>query len=464
MKNNLKKKRYLLLSVCILLIVALAFGGYWWFCIPRIHFTHDPITLEVKQDYQAKDFIASIDNASLQDVTMKNTLNTDQLGKHMLTYSVKGRSYSLTYIVKDTKKPVVVTQDKKITINKKPEAKSFIKSIKDATKTTVRYAKPYDFATLGKQKIELIIEDEGKNQTTAYATATIMEKDTRAPIISGMHDLTIIKGEKVDLRKGVKAEDARDGKVSFTVDQGNFDNQQPGRYTITYYAKDNSGNKAKATRSVIVQEKTTGKVIYLTIDDGPSANTPKILDILDKYHVKATFFVTAQCPAYLSYIKTAYQKGHAIGLHTYSHDYDALYASEAAYFQDLQKINEVVKAQTGVNSTIIRFPGGSSNTVSSGVPGLMTRLSKAVQEKGYQYYDWNAESGDGNSALPASTLIQEARSFGGGSPLMMLTHDHPGSGASVEALPSIIEYYQSLGYTFKTIDSSVSGFHHGINN
>lgn len=57
-----------------------------------------------------------------------------------------------------------------------------------------------------------------------------------------------------------------------------------------------------------MQEKTSGKIIYLTIDDGPSVNTPKVLEILDRYHVKATFFVTAQCPSYLGYIKTAYQK------------------------------------------------------------------------------------------------------------------------------------------------------------
>ena len=276
--------------------------------------------------------------------------------------------------------------------------------------------------------------------------------------------MTIQKGEKPDFKKGVEAIDDRDGKINFTINKSNFDAKQPGRYSITYQAIDKAGNKTEINRTVIVQEKTSGKIIYLTIDDGPSANTPKVLEILDRYHVKATFFVTAQCPSYLGYIKTAYQKGHAIGLHTYSHDYGALYASESAYFKDLQNISDVVKQQTGLTPNIIRFPGGSSNTVSSNVPGLMTRLAKAVQERGYQYYDWNSSSGDGNSALPSASLIQEATSYGGASPLMMLTHDHPGSQASVEALPAIIEYYQSLGYTFKTVDSSVSGFHHGINN
>ena len=82
-----------------------------------------------------------------------------------------------------------------------------------------------------------------------------------------------------------------------------------------------------------VQEQTQEKVVYLTLDDGPSPNTQAVLDILDKYQVKATFFVTNGMPEYSYMIKEAYDRGHTIGLHTYSHDYAVVYASQDAYFK-----------------------------------------------------------------------------------------------------------------------------------
>ena len=137
------------------------------------------------------------------------------------------------------------------------------------------------------------------------------------------------------------------------------------------------------------------KVVYLTFDDGPSENTKRILDILAQYNAKATFFITGANEDCRPYIKEAYEAGHTIGLHTYTHDYDKVYESDEAYFDDLEKIGEVAKEQIGFVPCFIRFPGGSSNMVSAKYnKGIMSRLVEAVQEKGYQYYDWNLDSGD----------------------------------------------------------------------
>ena len=100
------------------------------------------------------------------------------------------------------------------------------------------------------------------------------------------------------------------------------------------------------------------KVVYLTFDDGPSANTQRVLDILDQYDAKATFFITAQQPDYFPMIKKVYDEGHTIGLHSYTHEYDQVYASVDAYFDDLEKIGEVAKEQLGFVPCFIRFPGG----------------------------------------------------------------------------------------------------------
>lgn len=208
---------------------------------------------------------------------------------------------------------------------------------------------------------------------------------------------------------------------------------------------------------------STEKTVYLTFDDGPSQNTQPILDILDQYNAKATFFVTGINQDYGDLIKTAYDKGHTIGLHTFSHSYQQLYASTDAYFDDLNQIGEYVKQKIGFVPCFIRFPGGSSNTVSASYSqGIMTTLSQAVQEKGYQYYDWNASSGDATgSNVPKDTIVAEGTSCEYTN-IVMLLHDAIGKETTVEALPAIIEHYQSLGYTFKALDRQSFDAHHGI--
>lgn len=206
------------------------------------------------------------------------------------------------------------------------------------------------------------------------------------------------------------------------------------------------------------------KTVYLTFDDGPSANTERVLDILDSYGIKATFFVTAIQPDYAPWIKEAYSRGHTIGMHTYSHDYAQVYSSVDAYFADLDAIGQVVQDQIGYVPCFIRFPGGSSNTVSRNyTSGIMTMLSQEVLNRGYQYYDWNASCGDG-SDHPADVLYAEATKFDGTENIILLMHDSAAKDTTVEALPQVIEYYQGQGYVFKAIDRSTMVPHHSVNN
>ena len=136
-------------------------------------------------------------------------------------------------------------------------------------------------------------------------------------------------------------------------------------------------------------EASDEKIVYLTFDDGPSENTQKVLDILDQYDAKATFFITGQKPEYRPMIKKAYDAGHTIGLHSFCHDYEIVYSSEEAYLKDLEEVGEIAKEQIGFVPCFIRFPGGSSNTVSRNyMEGIMSVLVPKVLELGYQYYDW----------------------------------------------------------------------------
>ena len=226
---------------------------------------------------------------------------------------------------------------------------------------------------------------------------------------------------------------------------------------------DRSDFAVQPGRKVGTTEQSDEKIVYLTLDDGPSQNTQKVLDILDKYNAKATFFVTGAMPEYKDMIKKAYDKGHTIGMHTYSHDYAKVYASVDAYFQDLDQIGQMVQEEIGYVPCFIRFPGGSSNTVSKKyTAGIMSTLVQEVQNRGYQYYDWNGSSGDG-AVRTTDQLVTQATSFHDNN-IILLSHDSETKDTTVEALPKIIEYYQSKGYVFKALNLNSYVAHHGVNN
>lgn len=197
------------------------------------------------------------------------------------------------------------------------------------------------------------------------------------------------------------------------------------------------------------------KIIYLTFDDGPSSVTPQILDTLDRYGVRATFFVTNFMPLYAGSIGDAYRRGHTIGLHTSSHNYDVLYSSPDAYYADLQAIADTVESEIGYVPCFIRFPGGTSNTVSADYcSGIMSQLSWEVPELGYQYYDWNWDSADASGNLSASEIIDHTinlNPYEDNTNLIVLMHDANHKQTTAEALPTIIEHFLLQGYSFDAI-------------
>lgn len=212
---------------------------------------------------------------------------------------------------------------------------------------------------------------------------------------------------------------------------------------------------------------TGDRKVYLTFDDGPSSNTPKILKILKQKNAKGTFFV-ANHPSYNHYMNDIVKSGNGIALHSYSHDYAKIYASDKSFYEDLKKISDVVKKETGVESKIYRFPGGSSNTVSRKYSsGIMTRVTKGITDKGYVYFDWNCNSGDaeGNN-IPAATLVRNIKKGSGsmGGNIVVLMHDTGAKDSTVEALPEIIDFYRSRGFTFEVLTEKTPPVHHRVGN
>ncbi len=155
-----------------------------------------------------------------------------------------------------------------------------------------------------------------------------------------------------------------------------------------------------------VPEKT--KTMYLTFDDGPSAEyTDTILDVLAKYDIKATFFLVGENVEKRPEVaKRIAEEGHAIGIHCYSHAYDDIYDSVESYVEDFEKAYQVIYETTGVEVKIFRFPGGSVNGYNKHVcKDIITEMT----ERGYVYFDWNASLEDAVKKTTPEELVKNAK-------------------------------------------------------
>lgn len=214
--------------------------------------------------------------------------------------------------------------------------------------------------------------------------------------------------------------------------------------------------KARAEYNKIKEEKGI-KTIYLTFDDGPSDNTPKVLDILKKNNVKATFFVIGKNNKHDLY-KRIVDEGHAIAIHTYSHEYGEVYASEEAFFKDLYKLRDAIKAKTGLEPKVTRFPGGSSNRKASNE--LKNKIINRLTKEGYVYQDWNCDSRDASgSKVPVQTLVKSSTSCKNRE-INLLMHDAQAKTTTVEALQQIIDHYKKEGYIFDVLTTESPKFQH----
>ena len=174
--------------------------------------------------------------------------------------------------------------------------------------------------------------------------------------------------------------------------------------------------------------------------------------------------MTNQFPSYQYLIGEAHRRGHTIAIHTYSHDYKTIYSSESAYFNDLNKMKDVIVAQTGVTPKIVRFPGGTNNTISKKYcSGIMTALSSSLISKGYTYSDWNVDSNDAGGATSASQVASNViAGIKTKSVSNVLMHDI--KGYTVDAIDQIVSWGLENGYTFKAMTPSSPMFQFRPNN
>lgn len=253
-------------------------------------------------------------------------------------------------------------------------------------------------------------------------------------------------------------------KEEVTVADSNIsvEGQKPSEETTTNEPSTEETTSGETTTEppTDIQPLPDGKYAYLTFDDGPSANTMAILDILDQYGVKATFFVNGHTGETMEErYKAIVDRGHAIGIHTYTHKYEIVYGGLDKFEEEIVSLRDYIYQVTGTDTTLFRFPGGSSNSIVDDIYPYMQWLT----DNGYEYWDWNSSSGDASgSKVSAQQIVENSmiQAKEGYKNLVILMHDTKSKDTTVEALPTLIEELQAYGYEIRAIDERSTPVQH----
>ncbi len=188
------------------------------------------------------------------------------------------------------------------------------------------------------------------------------------------------------------------------------------------------------------------KEIFLTFDDGPSTKvTGAILDVLKEERTPATFFAVGEhIPGRREILQRAVAEGHSVGVHSMTHVYKEIYASDASLLKDVADCAAAIEEATGVKPTLYRFPYGGERR---------KRQRALIEAQGYTVVGWNAECGDGiaKDATAESIFETAVRTAGKKRRVVLLLHDGAGHEATAEALPRIIAHFREEGFAFRAL-------------
>lgn len=214
-------------------------------------------------------------------------------------------------------------------------------------------------------------------------------------------------------------------------------------------------NLTAPKRKIEVPE-TGEKICRLTFDDGPSRNTEKVLDILERYQVKATFFVIGDSitEETLPVLERMKKEGHAIGMHANVHDYQKLYKNMESFLADYDTLYAKLKEQCGIETALFRLPGGS---VCSCLNGKGKEYIREMEKRGFACFDWKASGEDAVGTPTVRSITKNVFETGlRYDRTIVLLHDSAMADKTVEALPGIIERFLQEGYSFESLQNAES--------
>jgi len=477
-KGNKKNKKIILIILISFLVISLTIVVGFVFFIPKVRLLGDSVvTIRLNEEYKDKGVEVTYRGKDVSnEIKAKDNINVEKIGTYEVIYKIKKGPFEVekkrkVIVIDDIKPEILLEGDNEITIcpGKKFDELGFSASDNydgDIT-DSVNILEEED-------KITYEVSDSSGNITSV--SRTFIRKDVEKPKISlkGASVIYIDKGGVYN-EPGFTASDNCEGDMTSTVEvTGKIDTSSSGTQKVTYKVIDKAGNETIVTRTVYVKYPTVSapsgiyknSMIYLTFDDGPSNVTGQVLDILKEKNVKATFFVINNSDSLNYLIKRAYDEGHTIGLHSNTHRYDLIYSSVDNYFNDLNAIGNKVKKITGVESRIIRFPGGGSNLVSANYSiGIMKVLTNEVLARGYHYFDWNVDCGDAGGSKNSQDVYKNVVNYlNHNQTNVVLMHDFQNNYKTLNALRDIIDYGIENGYTFAALDMNTPLVRHRVNN
>lgn len=397
--------------------------------------------------------------------------NVSALGSHTHSYAANYwiYSYSTTHnvYVVDTKAPTI-----ELTINKDNYTEIGAEYIEDGFVAYDEYDGDITDKVLtfnNGTTVTYFVQDSSGNSCTVERKIRYVDLVAPTITLNGEDYIELAAGREYT-ELGAAATDDIDGDITDAIEVvGEVNVNVAGEYVLQYKVQDEYGNEATTQRTIKVINWETvpknGKTIYLTFDDGPYQYTEQLLDILDKYNVKATFFVIGK-GEYSHLIKEIVDRGHAIGIHSMSHNYKSIYSSTDAFMKDLRDMQAFIKETAGVETRLMRFPGGSSNSISKNYcPGVMSKLVKLVSQEGFYYFDWNVDSDDASNKIDTPEAVLENIIKGmatcKGDPVVL---QHDTKDFSVEAVDLIIRWGFENGYSFGVLSSTSPSAHHRLSN
>jgi len=441
------------------------------------------IGLSQETTAQGEEYIDPGATATIYRIDVSNRMyavdgvNTDELGTYEYTYCVDGRrrtfSISRTVEVVDVTGPDIELNGDELTIvssiddYEEPGVVAIDNCDGDVTDTVTSEMEQINDYTW---EVTYSAVDELGNVGTAVREIQLHDDVQPEIELNGSENMVVDRYTEFE-DPGVTATDNHDGDISEDVTvSGYVDVYRTGEFTLTYTATDSSGNTAEVTRTVTVQNASSGEEysIYLTFDDGPSDDvTVEILDTLKENDIQATFFILDYTEDKLPILQRMIDEGHTIGIHGTSHEYDEVYSSVEAFMDSIDSLAEKLERDTGYEAFCMRFPGGSSNTVSAEYsPGIMSELVQVVTEQGWMYFDWNVDSDDatGNN-VPVDTIVSTVESeLSETTGNVVLMHDTSAKQTTAESLQTIIDYGKENGYSFYPITRETNQVHHGVSN
>ena len=469
-------KKIIVLTVILIILIFLII----FFMMPKLKIKGDTkIDIVYGNEYNEYGASAKFLNKDLTDkIIIESNVDTKRIGTYVIKYKLKFLFY---YITKE--RIVNIIDNEKPTIELSGSTSVKLCPGEKYKEEGYKSVDNYDGDITDKVNVNILsdkivyqVSDSSNNEAEEIRNLEYIDTESPSLELKGSNIVYIPVGTNY-IEPGYIALDNCVTDIQDKVKvEGNVDTNKVGKYEIIYMAIDGSDNKTKLTRTVNVYNENntnTGSLIpgmiYLTFDDGPNeATTSEILNILKDEGVKATFFVTNSGPDYL--IKRAYDEGHTIGLHTASHNYSLIYANADNYFNDLETVGNRVRNIIGINANLIRFPGGSSNTVSRSYDGgtkIMSYLTSEVTNRGYKYFDWNVDANDAGSCASSGNKREcvynnVINGLSKNRVNVVLMHDI--KYYTKDALKSIIEYGKANGYMFARLDESVQAIHFHVNN